>query len=116
MIASIGDYWDEKTISEVVTLVREYEDLFPWSFTKMKGIKGEVGEMKIALKPHAKPINKRPYRLNPRVKQTVKAEIEKIFTTGLIFPVEQSDWISPIVIQDKKTVRFQGQLKTAVTF
>lgn len=116
MIASIGDYWDEKTISEVVTLVREYEDLFPQSFTKMKGIKGEVEEMKIALKPHAKPINKRPYRLNPRVKQTVKAEIEKIFTTSLIFPVEQSDWISPIVIQDKKTVRFQGQLKTAVTF
>lgn len=26
-----------------------------------------------------------------------------MLVAGLIFPVEESDWISPIVIQDKKT-------------
>jgi hypothetical protein len=31
----------------------------------MKGIAWELGEMKIPLKPEARPVKKRPYRLNP---------------------------------------------------
>jgi len=38
-ISSIGDYWDEKTMNEVHSLLREYEDLFPKTFSEMKGIK-----------------------------------------------------------------------------
>jgi hypothetical protein len=30
--------------------------MFPMTFTKMKGITGEIGEMKIPLKPEARPI------------------------------------------------------------
>ena len=29
-------------------------------------------------------------------------EIDKILATGLIFPVEEAEWVSPIVIQNKK--------------
>jgi hypothetical protein len=39
----------------------------------MKGIVGELGEMKIPLKPDAKPVNKIPYQLNPMYKKKVKA-------------------------------------------
>jgi hypothetical protein len=52
-MASIGDYCDEK-IGEIITkLLREYNDLFPTTFTEMKGIAGELGEMKIPLRPEA---------------------------------------------------------------
>jgi hypothetical protein len=64
-MASIGDYWDEKTIERITKLLREYNYLFPKTFTEMKGIVGELGEMKIPLKPKARPVKKRPYRLNP---------------------------------------------------
>jgi len=50
----------------------EYEDLFPRSFSKLKGIKENLGEMKIELKLDVKPIKHRPYCLNPRVKENVK--------------------------------------------
>jgi hypothetical protein len=49
----IGDYWDEQTIERITELLREYSDLFPTTFTEMKGIVGELGEMKIPLKPKA---------------------------------------------------------------
>jgi len=42
------------------------------------------------------------HRLNPRVKEKVKREIDRMLASGLIFPVDKSDWISPIVIQIKK--------------
>jgi hypothetical protein len=67
-LANVGDYWDDATISKIIELFHEYRDLFPTNFTDMKGIKGPIGEMKIPLKPDARPVKKRPYRLNPKYK------------------------------------------------
>jgi hypothetical protein len=55
-MASIRDYWDEQTVERITKLLREYSDLFPTTFTKMKGIAGELGEMKIPLRPKVRPI------------------------------------------------------------
>jgi hypothetical protein len=68
-IASIGDYWDNQIVERITELLREYSDLFPAMFSEMKGLAGELGEMKIPLKPDARPIRQRPYRLNPVYKQ-----------------------------------------------
>jgi hypothetical protein len=54
-MAIIGDYWDKETVTQVVDLLKEYEDLFPHKFSKMKGIAGSLGAMKIQLKLDAKP-------------------------------------------------------------
>jgi predicted nuclease with RNAse H fold len=52
-MASIGDYWDEQTVERITELLREYNDLFPTTFTEMKGITRELGEIKTTLKPEA---------------------------------------------------------------
>jgi hypothetical protein len=52
--------------------------LFLKTFSEIKGINGAMGEMKIELKPISKNVRHRPYRLNPRVKEKVKREIEKM--------------------------------------
>jgi hypothetical protein len=36
-------------------------------------------------------------------KEKVKVEIDMMFDAGIIEPVEESEWISPMVVQDKKT-------------
>jgi hypothetical protein len=36
---SIGDYWDEQIVERITELLREYSDMFPTTFTEMKGIK-----------------------------------------------------------------------------
>jgi hypothetical protein len=56
----------------------------------MKGIAGDLGKMKIPLKPRAKTIWQRPYRLNPSYKEKVKAKIDKMLDVGIIEPVEES--------------------------
>jgi hypothetical protein len=76
--AQIGDYWDEETIEKIAYLLHEYQDLFPTTFSEMKGIAGELGEMRIPLKPDAKPVKQRPYRLNPRYKEKFKEEIDRM--------------------------------------
>jgi len=60
-------------------LLKEYVDLFPQNFTEIKGIKGELGEMRIELKPDAKPIKRRSYRLNPRIKERVNPPCPRVW-------------------------------------
>jgi hypothetical protein len=90
-LAFIGDYWDDVIVFEVVALFKEYANMFPQSFTKIKGIEGELSEMRIELKPKAKPIKKSSYRLSPHIKERMKEEIGKMIAAGLIFSVEESN-------------------------
>jgi hypothetical protein len=77
----------------------------PPASQELKGIKGDLGEMRIELKPDVKPVKHRPYRLNPRVKEKVKKEIDHMLVAGLIFPVDEAEWINPIFIQSKKGMK-----------
>jgi len=54
--AMLGDYWDNSTVEKVIEFLREYQDLFPTKITELKGILGDLGMMKITLKPDAKPV------------------------------------------------------------
>ena len=69
-------------------MFREYEDLFPKTFSKRKGIKGAMREKKIELKLGSNPVRHREYHLNPKVKEKVKREIDKMLEARLIFAVE----------------------------
>jgi hypothetical protein len=69
----------------------------------MKGIKGPIGEMKIPSKPYSKPVKQRPYILNPKYNENVKIELDRMLEAGIIELVEELEWISPMVVQDKKT-------------
>jgi len=80
----IGDYWDDAIVDKVVELLREYQDLFPTKFTDLKGIIRNLGMMKIMLKPDAKPVKQRPYRLNPKYKEKVHLELDKMLAPGII--------------------------------
>jgi len=77
--------------------------LFPTKFNDMKGIKEPMGEMRIPLKTYARPIKQRTYILKPKYKEKAKIELDKMLEAGIIESVEESEWIRPMVVQDKKT-------------
>ena len=52
--ANIGDYQDEETVAKITDLLQEFQDLFLKNFREMKGIVGDLREMKIPLKPDAR--------------------------------------------------------------
>lgn len=77
--------------------------MFPTKFTDMKGIKGPMVEMRIPLKPDAKPVKQRPYRLNPKYEEKVKIELDRMLEAGIIESVEELEWTIPMVVKGKKT-------------
>jgi len=108
---NICDYWDEYTVNKVAELLHEYHDFFPTKFSELKGILGSLGIMKINLKLDPKPVKQRPYRLNPKYKENVREELDKMLAAGIIEPIEESEWVSPMVFREKKT---KGDIKICV--
>ena len=92
-------------------MLHDYQDLFPTEFLEMKGIVGYLGVMRILLKEDSRPVKQCPYRLNHRYKEKVKDEIDKMLAAGIIEPVEESEWVSPMVVQEKKT---KGEIRVCV--
>eukprot|EP00253_Pinus_taeda_P005155 PITA_05155 len=86
----------------VAELLHEYQALFSTKIIDLKGIVGDLGIVKITLKSDAKPVKKQPYRLNPKYKEKVREELDKMLTAEIIEPMEESDSVSPMVVQEKK--------------
>lgn len=105
--ANIGDYWDKDTVDKVVKLLREYQDLFPTKSSNMKGIVGDLGVMKITLKP----VKNHPYQLNPKYKEKVHEELDNMLAARIIEPIEELEWVSPIVVQEKN---LKGKIQICV--
>jgi hypothetical protein len=64
----------------------------------MKGIEGPMGEMRVPLKLDARPVKHRPYRLNPKYKEKVKIELDRMLEARIIETIKESEWISPMLV------------------
>ena len=98
----IGDYWSEAQTIEIVNLLKEFQDLFSRDYTDLEGLVHEMGEMKIDTKPDVRPMKKPPYKLAHKYKEIVKKEIDNMLAAGIIYPIDQSEWAIPRVVQPKK--------------
>ena len=98
---------EEKTL---ILLLKEFRDIFAWTYHDMKGVPPSVVQHTIPLISTAKPVQQRPYPMNPKYAKIVQEEIEKLIKCGFIYPIEHSEWVSPIVIVPKKN----GKLRVCV--
>ena len=92
---------------KITDLLHEVQYLFPTKSVEMKGILGELGEMKTPLNPDAKLVKQRPYKLNLQYKERAKSELKCMMDVGIIELVEELGWISSMVVQDRKTMEIR---------
>ena len=58
---------------------------------------------RILLEENCKPSREPQRRLNPPMMEVVKKEILKLLDAGMIYPISDSKWVSPIQVVPKKT-------------
>lgn len=81
-------------------LLYKYQHIFDWENDKIGNI--EVFEHEIRLKSDAVPKRVRPYRLSPAETKSLKIELDKLLSLGVIEKGGFSDWASPIIMIKKK--------------
>ncbi|KAH9659131.1 hypothetical protein KPL70_023750 [Citrus sinensis] len=69
----------------------------------IKGISPSTCMHRILLEEDAKPSIEAQRRLNPLMMEVVKKEILKLLDAGIIYPISDSKWVSPVQVVPKKT-------------
>ncbi|MCO5595247.1 hypothetical protein L7F22_049287 [Adiantum nelumboides] len=87
---------------KLITLLREFQDVFAWEYADMKGLDPKFYQHKIHLKPDAVLVKQHSYRMNPNLAKQVKVEIDRLLQVGFITPIDNPEWISPIVVVPEK--------------
>ena len=101
---------DNNERQSYVSLLSEFSDVFAWSPSDLTGISPKLGEHRIDLVEGAVPVRQRQYWLNPRYSLMVKEDIDRLLEAGFIYPIVNSEWVSPIVVVPKK-VGADGKVK-----
>ena len=68
----------------------------------LKGISPTLCQHKINMEPDAKPVVDHQRRLNPKMKEVVRTGILEHLEAGIIYPIADSRWVSPIHCVPKK--------------
>ncbi|CAN6567552.1 unnamed protein product [Malus baccata var. baccata] len=88
---------------KLVRVLKEFKSALGWTLADIKGISPTTCMHHIFLKEGAKPTREAQSRLNPPMMEVVKKEIIKLLDCGVIYPISDSRWVSPIQCVPKKS-------------
>jgi hypothetical protein len=87
---------------KLLDVLKEHKEAIGWTIEGITGISPSVVMHKIHLEEDAKPSREPQRRLNPVMQEVVRAEVIKLLDAGIIYPISDSKWVSPIHVVPKK--------------
>jgi hypothetical protein len=102
----------EEQRTEYTELLREFADVFAWTYEDLKTYDTSVIEHKIPLKEEAKPFKHKLRQINPMLLPVMEKEVKKLLDTQIIVPLRYSDWVANLVPVRKKN----GEIRLCVDF
>ncbi|GKA04912.1 putative nucleotidyltransferase, ribonuclease H [Tanacetum coccineum] len=87
---------------ELLEVLRNHKEAIAWSIADIKGIDSSFCTHKILMEDEFKPSVQPQRRVNPNIKEVVKKEVIKLLDAGLIYPISDSPWVSPVQVVPKK--------------
>jgi hypothetical protein len=93
-------------------LLREFADVFAWTYEDLKTYDTSVIEHKIPLKEEAKPFKQKLRQINPMLLPVMEREVKKLLDAQIIVPLRYSDWVANLVPVRKKN----GEIRLCVDF
>jgi hypothetical protein len=81
---------------ELLGVLREHKEAIGRTIEDIKGISPSLVMHKIHLEENSKPSREPQRRLNPAMQEVVRVEVVKLLDAGIIYPISDSKWVSPI--------------------
>jgi hypothetical protein len=86
----------------MIELLREYTDVFAWSYQDMPGLDTDIVEHHLPLRPECPPIKQKLRRTRPDMAIKIKEEVQKQIDAGFLVTSEYPQWLAKIVPVPKK--------------
>ncbi|GJS22304.1 reverse transcriptase domain-containing protein [Tanacetum coccineum] len=86
----------------LIKVLKSRKRAIAWKLSDIKGINPEFCTHKILMEDDYKPEVQHQRRVNPKIHDVIKKEVEKLLDAGLIYPISDSPWVSPVHCVPKK--------------
>ena len=87
----------------MLDVLGEHKEDIGWTITDIKRISPSVVMHQIHLEENAKTLREPQRHLNPILKKVVRVKVVKLLNAGIIYPISDSQWVSPVQVMPKKS-------------
>ncbi|XP_070046673.1 uncharacterized protein [Nicotiana tomentosiformis] len=88
--------------SKLIGVLRKHKRALGWTIDDIKGISPAICIHRNLMENDYKPIVQPQRRLNPAMQEVVKKEVVKLLAGGIVYPISDSPWVSPVQVVPKK--------------
>ncbi|GKA15472.1 reverse transcriptase domain-containing protein [Tanacetum coccineum] len=92
----------EEEKEQLLKVLKSHKQAIAWKISDIRGINLNFCTHKILMEDDFKPAVQQQRRVNPKIHEVIKAEVIKLLDAGLIYPISDSPWVSPIHVVPKK--------------
>nr|GEV09596.1 DNA-directed DNA polymerase [Tanacetum cinerariifolium] len=86
----------------LLKVLKSHKRVIAWKITDIKGIDPRFCTHKILIEENYEPAVQSQRRVNRKIHEVIKTEVIKLLDTGMIYPISDSPWVSPIHYVPKK--------------
>ena len=108
----IGALLSSAVKESLIELLKEFPDVFAWSYQDMPGLDTNIVEHHLPLKPECPPVKQRLRRTHPDMAIKIKEEVQKQIDVGFLATTEYPQWLANIVPVPKK----DGKVRMCVDY
>ncbi|GJX99761.1 reverse transcriptase domain-containing protein [Tanacetum coccineum] len=87
---------------QLLKVLKSHKRAIAWKIFDIKGIDPQFCTHKILMEDDSKPAIQHQRRVNPKIHEVIKKEVIKLLDAGLIYPISDSPWVSPVHCVPKK--------------
>nr|GEV00709.1 reverse transcriptase domain-containing protein [Tanacetum cinerariifolium] len=88
----IAKYLSVEEKDALIKVLKSHKRVIAWKLSDIKGINPKFYTHKILMEDDFKPVVQHQRRVNPKIHDVIKKEVEKLLDAGLIYPISDSPW------------------------
>ncbi|GKD87057.1 hypothetical protein Tco_1358211 [Tanacetum coccineum] len=92
---------DEEKVA-LLKVLKSHKQAIAWKISNVKGIDPSFCTHKILMEDDFKSVIQHQRRVNPKIHEVIKKEVIKFLDAGLVYPISDSLWVSPVHCVPKK--------------
>ncbi|KAK1617117.1 hypothetical protein QYE76_022634 [Lolium multiflorum] len=96
--SKLSEFEEERLLG----ILKKHRGAIGYTLDDLKGISPSICQHAINMEDDAKPVVEHQRRLIPKMKDVVRNEVLKLLEAGIIYPIADSRWVSPMHCVPKK--------------
>jgi hypothetical protein len=92
----ISDKLSHDETQKLVATLEKYRSVIAYSLKDLKGISLSLCTHCITMDQNNKPVREHQRRLNNVMREVAKKKVLKLLKAGVIYPISDSEWVSPV--------------------